>query len=117
MDNMNDIMWQDLRWTGKGDAELDKLVKNEIENMSSPPFDWSGFQIYPFESELLQPWNECKEEMAALSRRFPGVLFSLYGERYPSGDMLVMYVIDGQAAIEYARLAFPPLNRDKLKPL
>lgn len=55
-------------------------------------------------------WYEWKEDMIAMSRMFPGVLFKMHGEGEENGDMWDAYFLDGKVQVHKARIVIDPLD-------
>ena len=60
-------------------------------------------------------WYDHDEDMMALSLRFPGVLFQLYGCGEDSDDMWYSYYKDGKMQYCPARIEFDPYDESKLQ--
>jgi hypothetical protein len=59
-------------------------------------------------------WYDREDEMRALSRQFPGVLFTLKGEGEDTGDLWNLYVKDGKAFCAKAQIIIEPYDESKL---
>lgn len=59
-------------------------------------------------------WYSHKEDMAKMSKAFPGVLFTLHGEGEEAGDLWVEYYLDGKIQREDAKIIYAEFDRSKL---
>ena len=59
-------------------------------------------------------WYECDDEMIALSKEFPEVLFKVHGEGEESGDIWDRYFMNGKTQYCPAEVMCPPFDRTKL---
>jgi hypothetical protein len=60
-------------------------------------------------------WYEHDEDMTALSKQFPTVMFTLKGEGEESGDLWVAYYLGGKSYRDNAEIVFPEFSEEKLK--
>jgi hypothetical protein len=70
----------------------------EPDGSSSEDANWYGHEI----------------DLAALSLRFPGVLFTLRGEGEEAGDIWYKYFLDGKVQVCRAIVTFPPFDATRL---
>ena len=59
-------------------------------------------------------WYDHDEDMMLLSKRFPGVLFELYGDGEDSEDMWRAYYRDGRMQYCPAIITFNPFSEEEL---
>src|SRR5271167_3366834 len=57
-------------------------------------------------------WYDHKDEMIALSKRFPDTLFTLYGDGEESRDLWVKYFKNGKMQSYEAEIIYPPVNEN-----
>lgn len=67
----------------------------------------------PFECET--KWYEHEEEMLAVSRKYPSVLFTLQGQGEEADDLWRKYFYDGKVQRTEAVITFPPFDPLKLE--
>ena len=60
-------------------------------------------------------WYKHKEDMKALSAKFPGILFTLHGEGEESEDLWVQYWLGGKCQEEKAQVVFGSFDESKLR--
>ena len=61
-------------------------------------------------------WYDFEQDMCALSYKFPGVLFSLYGGGEDSADMWVEYFLEGSCQYERVEIRYESFDHRKLCP-
>lgn len=83
--------------------EIDKLCVFEDGNAED------GYNGYT-------KWYDCSQDMCALSYRFPGVIFTLYGDGEDSEDLWVEYFLDGLSQHEAAEIVYGRFDPSKLCP-
>jgi hypothetical protein len=59
-------------------------------------------------------WYEHEKDLNDFSRKYPDVLFELYGEGENPGDMWKKYFRNGKMQVCKAELTFPPFDEKKL---
>lgn len=59
-------------------------------------------------------WYDHDDDMLELSRQFPTVLFTLYGEGESSDDIWVSYYYNGRSQYSKARIEYDDFSEDKL---
>lgn len=59
-------------------------------------------------------WYACETDMRCLSRRFPGVLFTVTGDGEDKGDLWVAYFLDGRMQRDAAEVVYPGFDPEKL---
>jgi hypothetical protein len=60
-------------------------------------------------------WYDHEDHMAAVSRDFPGVLFTLRGEGEEAGDAWIKHFRDGRIQVRRAELVYPAYDPDGFK--
>lgn len=73
-------------------------------------FDENG---YPTNNEGWK-WYSHNDDMLEVSRMFPIILFSLYGDGEESDDNWVQYYLNGKTYSIYASLGFPEFDERQL---
>lgn len=59
-------------------------------------------------------WYEHDENMRAVSKEYPDILFTLYGEGEESGDIWVKYYKNGKSQVANAQIKFDEFDPKKL---
>lgn len=67
-----------------------------------------------------EPRDECKwydheKDMKVLSKKFPSVLFTLYGEGEETGDIWRKYFLNGKIQVANVKMVFEEFDENKLK--
>lgn len=57
-------------------------------------------------------WYEWEKDMVEFSRRFPEVLFTLFGEGEESGDFWVAYFRNGKKQLCRGEIVYPEFSED-----
>lgn len=60
-------------------------------------------------------WYSHKDDMRALSAKFPAYLFTLHGEGEEGGDLWNEYYLGGKVQVAKAVIAYPPFDESQLK--
>ena len=95
-------------------------VKNVPEEMA-PALKYAltediGMEWWDDESYFANAkWYDHDKDMKALSLRFPGVLFELYGDGEESDDMWYTYYKDGKMQYCPVKITFEPYDESKLQ--
>jgi len=84
------------------DAEIEKM--NSLESCYG---SWCG----------VAKWYDHQEDMAYLSTKFPGVLFTLYGDGDDTEDLWYEYYKDGMMQSCPAQIKFDDYDESKLSPV
>ena len=99
-----------------GDADLIQVKRrlDEIMEMLGPE---SCFEVVDDEIVSVDTlkWYDHDEEVAHLSKSFPGVVFELHGEGEGVGDIWNAYYRDGLCQICRAEIVIPEYNPAELK--
>lgn len=91
----------DLKWD---DAEVDDQVAEWIESTDYP---MTAFQPNG-DTEDTCKWYDHEDDVSALSKLHPTVLFTLSGEGEESGDIWRKYFLNGKMEACKAVITFPP---------
>jgi len=59
-------------------------------------------------------WYECSENIAAISKKYPNVLFIIHREGEDSGDIENVYILNGKVQVAKAILTIPTVDIDAL---
>ena len=59
-------------------------------------------------------WYEHTEDMCRVSKKYPNVIFSLYGNGEEDGDMWVEYFMNGKFQVEKAVITYADFDPEKL---
>jgi hypothetical protein len=59
-------------------------------------------------------WYEHTEDMCRVSKKYPNVIFSLYGNGEENGDMWVEYFMNGKFQVEKASITYADFDPEKL---
>ena len=59
-------------------------------------------------------WYEHTEDMCRVSKKYPNVIFSLYGNGEENGDMWVEYFMNGKFQVEKAVITYADFDPEKL---
>ncbi len=62
-------------------------------------------------------WDSYLEDMVELSKGFPGVTFTLYGDGDENGDLWVAYFRNGQFQEYHPEIVFPQIDEQKWEEL
>lgn len=60
-------------------------------------------------------WYDHESDMIAFSRKYPDVLFTLYGAGEESGDIWRQYFLNGKSQIAKAIITYDPFDETKLR--
>lgn len=85
--------------------ELQKMNVFEINYQTD-----TDFCIYAYEE-----WYDYEPDMCKLSKKFPCVLFTLYGDGEDSEDKWVEYFLNGMCQYSGAKISYEDFNPEKLK--
>ena len=91
---------------------------NDLFTIKTPEFATlfkevtSGYS-FPFTDSI--KWYNWEEDMCAISKRYPSVLFTLTGIGEDSEDQWRAYFKNGLNQTETAVITYAPFNPDKLK--
>lgn len=102
---------------------LQYMIKEFKENDMFYPFEdcveeWldkeitTNVDLKPYDTAK---WYDHEEDMAELSRTFPEVLFTLYGDGEESEDMWYKYFKGGKMQKCYAKIVFDDYDESKLE--
>ena len=94
--------------TPEESAEIEKLVSNE-DGMCF--MERWGEDIYT----AYTTWYDYDEDMLALSKQYPTVLFELYGDGEETEDIWYNYYKNGMKQRCPAKITFDPYDEAKLK--
>lgn len=86
--------------TDANDATVEDAILTRIKELS-------GYNYGPFEDEC--KWYSFDKDMIAVSKEFPDVLFTLYGEGEESGDVWKAQYKNGLTASVKANLVYPEM--------
>jgi len=92
---------------GKCAEEVLKYIPNSIDNEINDYIKKSDF--YDVFEEGCK-WYEHETDCLNLSRNFPTVLFTLYGDGENKGDIWLKYFYNGKVQTEKAIITFDPPN-------
>jgi len=59
-------------------------------------------------------WYSCDEDIAELSKHFPGVLFELSGDGEENNDTWSLWARDGRSYKEFVEVVYPVFDEAKL---
>ena len=92
---------------------LIKDVENTYQNSVITQNDVIGHLTYnPFDDRC--KWYEHTEDMLRVSKKYPNVIFSLYGNGEENGDMWVEYFMNGKVQTERAVITYADFDPEKL---
>lgn len=79
--------------------------------------DDGDFTVRTFIDDPPEPckWYEHEEDLVALSKKHPDVLFTLHGEGEESGDLWVQYFKGGKTQLEKAHIVFGKFDPKRLR--
>lgn len=100
----------------KGTADLE-AVMDALDDVMEFSHDESCFDMDDPDTIISGDslkWYDHDEDCAAMSLRFPGVVFKLHGEGEETGDMWDAYYCDGLCQICRAKFVFPEFDPNKL---
>ena len=95
--------------------ELAEKIKRELEEISGYDFYGSFTEGELYTGDSIS-WYACDQDMHELSCRYPGVLFTVYGDGEESGDLWYTYLLNGQVQHDPVRLEFDGFQHHKLRP-
>lgn len=55
-------------------------------------------------------WYDYRENMEAISKKFPDTLIKIHGEGEDSSDLWDAYFLNGKSVVYHAEIYYPPLN-------
>ena len=94
------------------DEKMLPAIQKEIEEMNvfedCTGRDWHVYEI---------KWYDHDQDMAILSKKFPNVVFELYGQGEDSEDMWYAYYKNGFVQDCPAKITFDPYNANFLTPV
>ena len=98
-----------------GNIARDQDISNWIsENWTDYPEDNYSSGEMLFDSEGVK-WYDNEKDMLALSKAFPGILFTLHGEGEESGDIWNKYFLNGKMQVAKAEFAIAEFDPDLLQ--
>lgn len=90
-------------------------ISNEIKSRQEND-DNFFYGVNPFgESNDSVKWYEHEQDIAAFSKNYPDVLFTLQGEGEAAGDIWKKYFLNGKMQLCQAEITFPAYDKSKLK--
>lgn len=60
-------------------------------------------------------WYDHEEEMKSFSLKYPGLLFTLYGDGEEDNDIWCKYFKDGKMQVAYTEIKFAEFDESKLQ--
>jgi hypothetical protein len=72
-------------------------------------FDWDGAAHDSYK------WYDCKDVMLLVSKQFPALLLTLWGDGEDSEDKWVSYFLDGKVQEEVASIIYPKFSETELR--
>lgn len=85
-------------------------IEDAVENIGI--FEISGNAEYGW--SCYDKWYYYTEDMCNLSKKFPGVLFSLHGDGEETEDLWIEYYLDGKYQRCSVQITFEKFDPDKL---
>lgn len=92
--------------------DVENAICEEIKNLN---IFQDGDYIYGWGGYV--SWYSCDEDMVALSKRFPGVLFTLTGHGDNADDIWRTFYKDGLLQTDCADIIYKDFDETKLHPL
>lgn len=107
-------------------TEVEYLSPKEAESMKTVTFDVFNqvkrevLTSYPKDTleDVLEgecKWYDWKQDMKAISIKYPEVLFTLTGEGEEPGDMWIAYFKHGKMQVCPAQITYPEFNEEELR--
>lgn len=105
--------------------KIDRLKDGDITNIFTKAYDLGISDNWPFylhdqDKEIFDTYDECKwysfeEDMIALSKEFPNLIFHLHGEGENAGDLWEEHFMNGKVQYCPAEITIPPFNINELE--
>lgn len=90
-------------------TELLEKIDKTIEGLDLNDFSGDNGYYYAYDT-----WYDEDTDMIAVSRKFPGVLFAVYGEGEESEDLWVDYFFNGGVQYEKAQITYGDFDPGKI---
>lgn len=91
---------------------LDK-IQQDIQDVSG--YDFTECYDYEMNCGEHIKWYDYADDMLCVSKSYPGILFTVYGEGEESTDIWYSYFIDGMVQHDPAQIVFTGFNPQLLK--
>lgn len=94
--------------------QLDDVVKKNIYNAIEELDEFELFDESENRWEVYTKWYSYREDMCSVSEKFPGILFSLWGDGEDRDDSWVEYYLDGKFQYCGSTLVYDEFDENKL---
>ena len=105
---MGYYIYADLEVKSKDEKEIIADFRNTYETAKHALDEYGGRN-----DEV--SWTNYDTDLAEFSKKYPKVLFTMYGEGSGIMDFWVLYVKNGNYYMEWGKVSYPKYNPKKLK--
>lgn len=81
-----------------------------LEKETDEPWEGEGTSYY-----LISKWYDNEIDMCRISKKYPNILFTLYGDGEESDDLWVKYWLNGKYQFSGAHITYDQFNKNKLR--